>query len=242
MNPSSQLTLVPAPAKFRAKFGAIPNARRMTFAFNAIPSYGTPYAQGNGSAVAGVIRQRLTAAGWNIINVYASPQVAFYRVEVNAYVYNTYDLETAGRALTDTLGNDYTINNFIVTDSAPPSSVSAPPISGGGSGSYTVVSGDTLSRIAARYGTTWQALAALNNLTNPNLLEIGQVLRIAGNTTPNAPQPLPPVGSTAPPAPLPSGNVKSGIEGWASKLGLSVSALALLAVVGGMVVISSRQK
>ncbi|MEF2736273.1 MAG: GH25 family lysozyme [Bifidobacterium choerinum] len=43
---------------------------------------------------------------------------------------------------------------------------------------YTVRSGDNLSSIAARYGTTYQALAAKNGISNPNLIYPGQVLRI----------------------------------------------------------------
>lgn len=46
---------------------------------------------------------------------------------------------------------------------------------------YTVVSGDTLSGIAARYGTTYQALAAYNGIANPNLIHPGQVIRIPGS-------------------------------------------------------------
>lgn len=43
---------------------------------------------------------------------------------------------------------------------------------------YTVVSGDTLSGIAARYGTSWQALAQKNGIANPNLIFPGQKLII----------------------------------------------------------------
>jgi LysM repeat protein len=56
---------------------------------------------------------------------------------------------------------------------------------------YTVRSGDTLGSIAARTGTTIAALVAANELRNPNLVRIGQVLslpgagaRSAGVTTP----------------------------------------------------------
>ena len=38
--------------------------------------------------------------------------------------------------------------------------------------------GDTLSSIAARYYTTIGTLAQLNNILNPNLIFIGQVLRV----------------------------------------------------------------
>lgn len=43
---------------------------------------------------------------------------------------------------------------------------------------YTVRSGDTLSGIAAKYGTTYQAIAAKNGISNPNLIYPGQVLHI----------------------------------------------------------------
>ena len=46
---------------------------------------------------------------------------------------------------------------------------------------YVVQAGNTLSGIAARFGTTVQALAQLNNIANPNLIYVGQVLKIYGN-------------------------------------------------------------
>lgn len=51
---------------------------------------------------------------------------------------------------------------------------------GGGhqSRTYTVRAGDTLSGIAARYGTTWQRLQQINGIKNANLIRVGQVLRI----------------------------------------------------------------
>lgn len=45
---------------------------------------------------------------------------------------------------------------------------------------YTVQSGDTLSRIAQRYNTTYNYLAELNGIANPNLIYPGQVLTISG--------------------------------------------------------------
>ena len=43
---------------------------------------------------------------------------------------------------------------------------------------YTVKAGDTLSGIATMYGTTYQELAALNGISNPNKIYVGQVLKI----------------------------------------------------------------
>ena len=43
---------------------------------------------------------------------------------------------------------------------------------------YTVQSGNTLSGIAEEYGTTVNTLVALNGISNPNLIYVGQVLKI----------------------------------------------------------------
>lgn len=45
---------------------------------------------------------------------------------------------------------------------------------------YTVVKGDNLSKIAAKYGTTWKKLAEYNSLKNPNLILPGQKIKIPG--------------------------------------------------------------
>ena len=48
----------------------------------------------------------------------------------------------------------------------------------GKSNAYTVHAGDTLSGIAAKFGTTWKALAQKNGLANPNVIYVGQTLTI----------------------------------------------------------------
>ena len=45
-------------------------------------------------------------------------------------------------------------------------------------GYYTVKPGDTLLRVALETGQNWRDLVRWNNLDNPNLLEVGQVLRV----------------------------------------------------------------
>ena len=58
--------------------------------------------------------------------------------------------------------------------------------SSSGSGTtYVVQAGDTLSGIAARFGTTVAELVSLNNISNPNLIYVGQVLKIpsSGNSS-----------------------------------------------------------
>lgn len=48
-----------------------------------------------------------------------------------------------------------------------------------------VQSGDTLSGIAARHGTTWQELQRVNNIRNPNLIQPGQLLKLPDGVQPN---------------------------------------------------------
>jgi lipoprotein NlpD len=46
-------------------------------------------------------------------------------------------------------------------------------------GFYTVKPGDTLARIALDHGQNWRDVARWNGIENPNLIEVGQVLRVA---------------------------------------------------------------
>ena len=43
---------------------------------------------------------------------------------------------------------------------------------------YTVKSGDTVTKIAKQYGTSVQEIARLNGLENPNIIYVGQKLRV----------------------------------------------------------------
>ena len=104
-----------------------------------------------------------------------------------------------------------------------------PPLPGaenaGKPGYFTVRPGDTLIRIGLETGQNWRDLQAWNQLTNPNLIEVGQVLRVvppgvdpsqpaaapvtsgSAAARPLTPAPLPPVAGTAPaaaPAPAPA--------------------------------------
>ena len=50
---------------------------------------------------------------------------------------------------------------------------------------HIVRSGETLSGIATRYGTTYQTLASINGLSNPNLIYVGQRLKVSGSVSAN---------------------------------------------------------
>ncbi|MDT2472688.1 GH25 family lysozyme [Enterococcus avium] len=59
---------------------------------------------------------------------------------------------------------------ILQTTSAAPSTASI----------HVVQSGETLSGIASKYGTTYQTLASLNGLANPNYIYVGQQLKVNG--------------------------------------------------------------
>lgn len=71
---------------------------------------------------------------------------------------------------------------------------------------HVVQSGDTLSAIARRFGTTVTVLMELNALDDPNQLHVGQRLRIPGS----APAPAPPEPSEPTRPPAPAGSVPPG--------------------------------
>lgn len=68
---------------------------------------------------------------------------------------------------------------FPLLRNTPPPPPPAPPAPEGATyETYTVQPGDTLSKIAAVYGTTVQAIAEANGISNPNLIAVGQQLII----------------------------------------------------------------
>lgn len=71
-----------------------------------------------------------------------------------------------------------------VAPAAKAGSASAPA-----AGSYTVRSGDTLSSVAKRLGTTQAALAKANRLANPHLIMAGQRLAVPGRAAKPAKKP-----------------------------------------------------
>ena len=63
--------------------------------------------------------------------------------------------------------------------SAPDASASRPAGDGAaGPGQYVVKPGDTLVRIGLDTGQNWRDIARWNSIDNPNVLEVGQVLRV----------------------------------------------------------------
>src|SRR5581483_9947551 len=52
---------------------------------------------------------------------------------------------------------------------------------------YTVKNGDTLFNISQKYNLRWDAIASLNNLTEPYVLHAGMIIKIPQATTSKVP-------------------------------------------------------
>lgn len=74
---------------------------------------------------------------------------------------------------------------------------------------YVVQPGDTLFSIAQRFGTTVQAILQANNITDPNLITVGQVLTIPVSPAPPGPTPSP----TPTPTPVNCPTLRRGDRG-----------------------------
>ena len=65
----------------------------------------------------------------------------------------------------------YDVETLDASTAAPATNVSQ---------THIVQYGENLSTIAAKYGTTWQELASINSLSNPNIIYQGQSLNVVG--------------------------------------------------------------
>lgn len=79
---------------------------------------------------------------------------------------------SAGETTTDTTAGDTTTTTTIPA-------------------THTVAAGENLYRIGLKYGISWLAIANANNLANPNILTVGQVLTLPGASPAPAPTPSP---------------------------------------------------
>lgn len=129
----------------------------------------------------------------------------------------------------------YVGQRLLVQDQTPapsttPTSDPAQPAASGPD-TYTVQAGDTLSGIAGAFHTSTAALTNLNQLANPNLIYVGQVLKVKASANPTPATPATPA-PAAPAAPTTTGSatytVQAGdtLSGIASQYQTTVAALA----------------
>jgi LysM repeat protein len=104
---------------------------------------------------------------------------------------------------------------------------------------YTVVKGDTLAKIAARFGSSVQAIAVASGIADPNKIEVGQELLIptaakASPATKSSPKMAPKLPDQPPAAPKgtdSSPGTPAGIGAWFQppRLWFTIGALATIA-------------
>ena len=97
-------------------------------------------------------------------------------------------------------GNQITIPAAGGGPQAPAPAAPAAPQQPTGETSHTVQRGESLAIIAAQYGTTYIVLAEMNGITNPDVLRVGEVLRVPAPAS----APAPTDSGTAAPAPQPT--------------------------------------
>jgi lipoprotein NlpD len=129
---------------------------------------------------------------------------------------------------------------------ATPPAPSSPPLPGaenaGKPGYYTIKPGDTLIRIGLELGQSWRDIARWNALENPNLIEVGQVLRVVppAPATVASTQPVAPAGTvearplTSVPAPAPATG-GSGLPGSSAAVAAAQAAAPTPAVPAAVV-------
>lgn len=236
-----------------AKFGAVGDLVNASF-----HGYGV-WAYRNGQAAPNPVgfESEINGNGWHtrnwrFISTGSSPTAANYEFRFEIVNENLTSSVPSITVIRDRLANYlyYYFNDVtLYVDSYTTTQVGGSNTGGtGATGTYTVVAGDTLSRIAARFGLTLAQLLALNpQITNPNLIQIGQVINIVrgsgsqvnNNTNPaTAPATIPANSSTPNP---PKNN-----QNWFDKTfftgagTLSGAAIGVLAILATVVIINRR--
>jgi LysM repeat protein len=87
--------------------------------------------------------------------------------------------ETDAAAEEDEAAETETAEQQVAQEAAAAQATPAPQ-AGSAPTTHTVAPGENLYRVGLRYGVSWSVLAQHNNITNPNSIRVGQVLRIPG--------------------------------------------------------------
>lgn len=122
--------------------------------------------------------QRLTEAGYNatavqnkVNELYYTPKKKSNEEIADEVIANKWGVYPERKTKLEAAGYNYTEIQTIVNKKLGANTNSSTK-------TYTVKSGDTLSGIASKYGTTYQEIARKNGITNPNKIYPGQVLKI----------------------------------------------------------------
>jgi murein DD-endopeptidase MepM/ murein hydrolase activator NlpD len=133
---------------------------------------------------------------WMVTPAMAAPPIETQQQETGHFIYTVqpgdtlarialkHNLSPADIALANNLSNPRLIfpgQQLILPGVPPPRSPSSTPEP---ASLHTVLPGETLFEIASRYGVTVGALALTNNLPNPDMIEVGHILKIPTDAPP----------------------------------------------------------
>ena len=115
--------------------------------------------------------QKAKKYAWNDTGLNFIEPVAFFDALIK--------LEAVKGTAKDQTPADAPVAPAPVHGNAPAPKAPTPPVAPASvSGTYTVVKGDNLTRIASRNGTTVAELVRINNIKNANLINVGQVIKL----------------------------------------------------------------
>ncbi|WHY00452.1 peptidoglycan endopeptidase [Neobacillus sp. DY30] len=146
----------------------------------------------------------------------SSPSTSNYVVKSGDYLgkiagqFNTtvQELKSLNSLKSDMIYVGQTLKVSGKVETAPPVAVTPPPAAVSSTAVYTVVSGDTLSKIGVQYKMTVQELKQLNGLKS-DMIYVGQKLKVSGKASVTTPPPAPATPPVTAPVTTPVGPAKT---------------------------------
>lgn len=149
-----------------------------------LPLYCNAYVNGVKTQLAGLVRRRKEELELFLKDITIETSVSCKRVKNADGTYTVRPGDTLG-SIADEFGYNYedlakwsNISDANCISVGQIIRFSAPVTATNNTNTYTVVAGDNLSSIAAKFNTTVSSICSLNNISNPNLIYAGQVLKI----------------------------------------------------------------
>ena len=149
-----------------------------------LPLYCNAYVNGVKTQLAGLVRRRKEELELFLKDITIETSVSCKRVKNADGTYTVKPGDTLG-SIADEFGYNYedlakwsNISDANCISVGQIIRFSAPVTATNNTNTYTVVAGDNLSSIAAKFNTTVSSICRLNNISNPNLIYPGQVLKI----------------------------------------------------------------
>lgn len=130
---------------------------------------------------------QLTALGWSVAYCTVIPFDSgyVYAIVLGLNVDTVFPANDIRNNLIRDLQANGLWRNVNINSLNDPQTYSYGTTSPSGSGTYTVVRGDTLNAIARRFNMTLAQILALNpQITNANVISVGQVIRVSGTASP----------------------------------------------------------